>query len=173
MSPLAVALLKYGPWLFVAFALAFAVKVPMFPLHTWLPDAHVAGAGGRLDHPGRRDAEDGHLRLLALRHAASSRWRRAQFRPFLAVLAVIGIVYGSLMCLAQRDIKKLIAYSSVAHLGFCMLGMLAFTGGGRDRLGLPDAQPRRLHRRALPPLRHALRAAPHPADRPTTAASPR
>ena len=59
-----------GPWMFVAFALAFAIKVPMFPVHTWLPDAHVQAPVAGLDHPRRRDAEDGHLRLLALRHPA-------------------------------------------------------------------------------------------------------
>ena len=60
----------YGPWMFLAFALAFAIKVPMFPVHTWLPDAHVQAPVAGLDDPRRRDAEDGHLRLLALRDPA-------------------------------------------------------------------------------------------------------
>ena len=60
-------------WLFLAFAVAFAIKVPLFPFHTWLPDAHVAGADGRVGHPGRRAAEDGHVRAAALRVSAVSR----------------------------------------------------------------------------------------------------
>jgi NADH-quinone oxidoreductase subunit M len=105
------------------------VKVPMFPLHTWLPDAHVqAPTAGSLILAG-----------VMLKMGTFGFWRFAfplfpaaarQMRPALALLAVIGIVYGALMCLAQRDVKKLIAYSSVSHLGFCMLGMLALTVEG-------------------------------------------
>jgi NADH-quinone oxidoreductase subunit M len=129
LSPLAAALKSWGPVMFVAFALAFAIKVPMFPVHTWLPDAHVQApvAGSMI------------LAGVMLKMGTFGFWRFAiplfpaaarEFRIALAVLAVIGIVYGALMCLAQRDIKKLIAYSSVSHLGFCMLGMLAFTVEG-------------------------------------------
>jgi NADH-quinone oxidoreductase subunit M len=129
MTPLGASLLKYGPWMFAAFALAFAIKVPMFPLHTWLPDAHVQApvAGSMI------------LAGVMLKMGTFGFWRFAiplfpvaarQMRPFLAVLAVTGIVYGAMMCLAQRDIKKLIAYSSVSHLGYCMLGMLAMTTEG-------------------------------------------
>lgn len=116
-------------WLFAAFALAFAVKVPMFPLHTWLPDAHVqAPAPGSVILAG-----------VLLKMGTYGFYRFAfpffpeatfEFRWLLVALSVIGIVYGSLMCLAQRDMKKLIAYSSVAHLGFVMLGLLAFTTAG-------------------------------------------
>ncbi|HEX8819930.1 MAG TPA: NADH-quinone oxidoreductase subunit M, partial [Archangium sp.] len=120
---------RWGPWLFAAFALAFAIKVPMWPVHTWLPDAHVQApvAGSMI------------LAGVMLKMGTFGFWRYAipffpvatqQARPFLAALAVIGIVYGALMCLAQRDIKKLIAYSSVSHLGYCMLGMLALTNEG-------------------------------------------
>ena len=120
---------SWGPWLFAAFALAFAIKVPMWPVHTWLPDAHVQApvAGSMI------------LAGVMLKMGTFGFWRFAiplfpaaaeQARPFLAVLSVIGIVYGALMCLAQRDIKKLIAYSSVSHLGYCMLGMLAITAEG-------------------------------------------
>jgi NADH-quinone oxidoreductase subunit M len=129
LSPLAQSLRTYGPWMFFAFALAFAIKVPMFPLHTWLPDAHVQApmAGSMV------------LAGVMLKMGTFGFWRYAiplfpvaarEARPFLAALAVVGIVYGALMCLAQRDIKKLIAYSSVSHLGYCMLGMLALTHEG-------------------------------------------
>ncbi|MGV3625290.1 MAG: complex I subunit 4 family protein [Archangium sp.] len=129
LTPTALALFKYGPWLFLAFALAFAIKVPMFPLHTWLPDAHVQApvAGSMM------------LAGVMLKLGTYGFWRFAiplfpvqarQYQTLFAVLAVIGIVYGALMCLAQRDIKKLIAYSSVSHLGYCMLGIFAFTTEG-------------------------------------------
>ncbi|MFN0061600.1 MAG: NuoM family protein [Myxococcaceae bacterium] len=129
LSPLALTLKTWGPWLFGAFALAFAIKVPMFPVHTWLPDAHVqAPMAGSIILAG-----------VMLKMGTFGFWRyaipffptaAAQARPLLATLSVVGIVYGALMCLAQRDIKKLIAYSSVSHLGFCMLGMLSLTTEG-------------------------------------------
>jgi NADH-quinone oxidoreductase subunit M len=129
LTPTALALFRYGPWLFLAFALAFAIKVPMFPLHTWLPDAHVqAPVAGSMVLAG-----------VMLKLGTYGFWRFAvplfpvaarQYQTFFAALAVIGIVYGALMSLAQRDIKKLIAYSSVSHLGYCMLGIFAFTAEG-------------------------------------------
>jgi NADH-quinone oxidoreductase subunit M len=129
LSPLAATLKTWGPWLFFAFALAFAIKVPMFPVHTWLPDAHVqAPVAGSMVLAG-----------VMLKMGTFGFWRFAiplfpaamrDFRLAIAVLAMIGIVYGALMCLAQRDIKKLIAYSSVSHLGYCMLGMVALTAEG-------------------------------------------
>jgi NADH-quinone oxidoreductase subunit M len=129
LTGLAKTLHTWGPWMFAAFALAFAIKVPMWPVHTWLPDAHVQApvAGSMI------------LAGVMLKMGTFGFWRFAipffpvatqQARPFLAVLSVIGIVYGALMCLAQRDIKKLIAYSSVSHLGYCMLGILALTSEG-------------------------------------------
>ncbi len=112
-------------WLFAAFALAFAIKVPMVPFHTWLPDAHVeAPTGGSVILAGvlLKLGTYGFLRfaLPLFPHAA----QRAQ--PVLITLAVVGILYGALVAWVQEDMKKLVAYSSVAHLAFVMLGLLAF-----------------------------------------------
>jgi NADH-quinone oxidoreductase subunit M len=111
-------------WIFLAFALAFAIKVPLFPLHTWLPDAHVeAPTGGSVILAGV---------LLKMGTYGFFRFAMPLFpdallvcQPYLITLAVIGIVYGSLVAMVQPDIKKLIAYSSVAHLGVVMLGLFA------------------------------------------------
>jgi NADH-quinone oxidoreductase subunit M len=116
-------------WLFIAFALAFAVKVPMFPLHTWLPDAHVQAPA-----PGSVILAGVMLKMgtYGFYRFAFPLFPQATFelRWVIVAMAVIGIVYGSLMSMAQRDMKKLIAYSSVAHLGFVMLGLAAFTTAG-------------------------------------------
>jgi NADH-quinone oxidoreductase subunit M len=113
-------------WLFAAFALAFAIKVPMFPFHTWLPDAHVeAPTAGSVILAGvlLKMGTYGFLRLaLPLFPVAAAR-----FAPVIAVLAVVGIIYGGLVSLVQPNLKKLVAYSSVAHLGFVMLGVAAMT----------------------------------------------
>jgi len=112
-------------WLFAAFALAFGIKVPIFPFHTWLPDAHVeAPTGGSV-------VLAGVLLKMGLygfiRFAYPLFPRGAEFfAPIIAVLAVIGIVYGALVAWAQTDMKKLVAYSSVSHLGYCVLGFVAF-----------------------------------------------
>src|SRR4051812_39587891 len=113
-------------WLFLAFALAFAIKVPIWPLHTWLPDAHTeAPAAGSIILAGvmLKMGTFGFIRyaMPLFPHAAQD------YAPQIALLGVIGIVYGSLMCMAQTDFKRLIAYSSVAHLGFVMLGLAALT----------------------------------------------
>ncbi|MBI4381751.1 MAG: NADH-quinone oxidoreductase subunit M [candidate division NC10 bacterium] len=111
-------------WLFAAFALAFAIKVPMLPFHTWLPDAHVeAPTAGSVLLAGvlLKMGTYGFLRFaLPLFPAAA-----AAFSPLISVLAVIGILYGALVSLAQDDLKRLVAYSSVSHLGFVMLGIFA------------------------------------------------
>ena len=112
--------------LFSAFALSFAIKVPMFPLHTWLPDAHVeAPTAGSVILAGV---------LLKMGTYGFVRFAIPLFpdgleaaRPLLVMLAVIGIVYGALVAMVQKDIKKLVAYSSVSHLGFVMLGLMALT----------------------------------------------
>jgi NADH-quinone oxidoreductase subunit M len=112
--------------LFLAFALAFLVKVPIFPLHTWLPDAHTeAPTAGSIILAGvlLKLGVYGYLRF-ALPFFPEAAIR---FAPWLAGLSLIGIVYGSLVAFAQKDMKRLVAYSSVAHLGLVMLGIAALT----------------------------------------------
>jgi NADH-quinone oxidoreductase subunit M len=116
-------------WLFVAFAAAFAIKVPMWPLHSWLPDAHVeAPTAGSVILAGvlLKMGTYGFLRFnLAMFPQAA-----LQAAPAIAVLAVIGILYGAAVSYAQADVKKLVAYSSVSHLGFVMLGLFALNAQG-------------------------------------------
>ncbi|MFQ6048985.1 MAG: NuoM family protein, partial [Phycisphaerae bacterium] len=116
-------------WLFLAFWAGFAIKVPLFPLHTWLPLAHTeAPTAGSVILAGvlLKLGTYGFLRfsLPMLPEAAVA------FAPFMAVLAIAGIIYGALCAWVQRDIKKLVAYSSVSHLGFCMLGMFSLKTAG-------------------------------------------
>ncbi len=116
-------------WLFLAFALAFAIKVPLFPFHTWLPDAHVeAPTAGSIILAGvlLKMGTYGLLRFaFPLFPEAAHQWA-----PVLATLAVIGIVYGALVAMVQPDMKKLVAYSSVSHLGFVVLGLCAMNVNG-------------------------------------------
>ena len=115
-------------WLFIAFFLAFAVKVPMFPFHTWLPDAHVeAPTAGSVILAAimLKFGTYGFLRFALPFFPAVS--LDPTVRTAIIVLAVIGVIYGSLVALVQPDIKKLVAYSSVAHLGMVMLGIFALT----------------------------------------------
>ncbi len=116
-------------WLFLAFAAAFAIKVPMWPLHSWLPDAHVeAPTAGSIILAGvlLKMGTYGFLRFnIPLFPQAS-----IQAAPWIAILATIGIIYGAMVSYAQRDVKKLVAYSSVSHLGFVMLGLFALNTEG-------------------------------------------
>jgi NADH-quinone oxidoreductase subunit M len=116
-------------WMFLAFTLSFAIKVPLFPLHTWLPDAHVqAPTAGSVILAGvlLKMGTYGLIRFcLPLFPYASF-----QFTPLLATLSVIGIVYGALVAMVQTDVKKLVAYSSVSHLGFVVLGIFSMTEEG-------------------------------------------
>jgi len=110
--------------LFGAFALAFAIKVPLFPLHTWLPDAHVeAPTGGSIILAGvmLKMGTYGFLRFVLPFFPDATK----KYAPLLIALSVIGIVYGALVAWVQPDMKKLVAYSSVSHLGFCVLGIFA------------------------------------------------
>jgi NADH-quinone oxidoreductase subunit M len=122
------------------------------------------GADGGLGHPGRRPAEDGRLRLPALLAADVPDGVANISRRFVFALSVVAIIYTSLVALMQEDIKKLIAYSSVAHMGFVTMGIFAANAGraGRD---LPDAVARHRLRRALPLRRRRLRPHAHPRDR--------
>jgi NADH-quinone oxidoreductase subunit M len=112
-------------WLFGAFFLAFAIKVPLFPLHTWLPDAHTeAPTAGSVMLAGvlLKMGIYGMLRFCLPLFPDAAR----HFAPAIAVLAIIGIVYGALVAMVQVDLKRLVAYSSVSHLGFAVLGVFAF-----------------------------------------------
>lgn len=116
-------------WLFLAFAAGFSIKVPLFPVHTWLPLAHTeAPTAGSVILAGilLKLGTYGFFRLSLPMLPEGT----LAFAPFMATLAVIGIIYGSLAAWVQRDIKKLVAYSSVAHLGFCMLGMFSLKMAG-------------------------------------------
>jgi NADH-quinone oxidoreductase subunit M len=118
-------------WLFIGFALSFAIKVPMFPFHTWLPDAHYdAPTAGSIILAGV---------LLKMGTYGFMRFSLPMFpdaalhptvRSVMVILAIIGIVYGALVAMAQKDVKKLIAYSSVSHLGLVMLGLFALNPNG-------------------------------------------
>jgi NADH-quinone oxidoreductase subunit M len=113
-------------FMFLAFAFSFAIKVPLFPLHTWLPDAHVqAPTAGSVILAGvlLKMGTYGLLRFCLPLFPEASKY----FAPFISVLAVIGIIYGALVAMVQTDMKKLVAYSSVAHLGFVVLGIFAMT----------------------------------------------
>lgn len=119
----------FQQFVFLAFFLGFAIKVPIWPFHTWLPDAHVEAptpisvilAGVLL-----KMGTYGFFRISYPLLPEGARW----FQPYLMILAVIGIIYGGFVALAQKDFKKMVAYSSVSHMGFVLLGLAAFTADG-------------------------------------------
>ncbi len=121
--------LNFQVWVFLSFFVAFAIKVPLFPFHTWLPDAHVEAptavslllAGVLL-----KMGVYGFIRIAnpILPEAA------VKFAPWIVILSIIGIIYGALLALAQKNLKRLVAYSSISHLGFIMLGLFALNTQG-------------------------------------------
>ncbi|TNF25597.1 MAG: NADH-quinone oxidoreductase subunit M [Deltaproteobacteria bacterium] len=118
-------------WLFAAFALAFCIKVPLFPFHTWLPDAHTeAPTAGSVVLAGilLKMGTYGLLRFAVPLFPEAM----GEFSPLILILSVVGIAYGALVAYAQRDVKKLVAYSSVSHLGFVMLGIVAMNYQGLE-----------------------------------------
>jgi NADH-quinone oxidoreductase subunit M len=121
--------LELQRWVFWAFFVGFAIKVPMFPFHTWLPDAHVeAPTAGSVILAGvlLKMGTYGFVRfsLPMLPHATK------EFLPWMLLLSVVGIIYGAMVAMVQKDWKSLVAYSSVSHLGFCMLGVFALNVNG-------------------------------------------
>ena len=151
-------------WIFVALFAGFAIKAPLFPLHTWLPLAHVeAPTAGSVLLAGV---------LLKLGTYGFARFNlpmlpeaTAVLMPWLLGISVAGIIYGALVALAQSDIKRLVAYSSVSHLGFCMLGLFALNRLSVAGGVLANGQPRDFDRRPVRPGRHDLRPLPHAANR--------
>src|SRR5947207_11038278 len=116
-------------WLFLAFAFAFCIKVPLWPLHTWLPDAHTeAPTAGSVILAGvlLKMGTYGLLRFNFGLFPNASRY----FAPLMITLAVIGIIYGALVAMVQPDVKRLVPYSSVGHMGFVVLGLFSFTTQG-------------------------------------------
>jgi len=112
--------------LFICFSLAFAIKVPMFPFHTWLPDAHVEAptpGSVMLAAVMLKMGTYGFMRFVIPLFPAASEY----FAPVFLVLGVIGIIYGALVAMVQTDIKKLVAYSSVSHMGYVMIGLFSFS----------------------------------------------
>jgi NADH-quinone oxidoreductase subunit M len=123
--------LEYQKWFWLAFFISFAIKVPMFPFHTWLPDAHVqAPTAGSVILAGIliKLGAYGFIRFSLPFFPAASQF----FAPMVFALSLVAIIYGSLIALMQEDIKKMIAYSSVAHMGFVTMGIFSFTQQGID-----------------------------------------
>ena len=144
-------------WVALAFLVAFAVKVPVFPLHGWLgdtfseaPTAMAMVVAGKL----------GLYSILRFNLGLFPAQAR-QFAPWMIALAVIGVLYGALVALVQKDMKRLVAYSTVSHLSFCTLGIFCLQHYWRGRVGISNPEPWPLRRRAIHPARHSLRAIRH------------
>ena len=142
-------------WMFLAFGLAFAIKVPMFPFHTWLPDAHTeAPTVGSVILAAvlLKMGTYGFLRFNMPLFPQAAHY----FVPLFSILAVIGIVYGALVSMMQKDMKRLIAFSSVSHLGFVMLGLFTFTVAGIQGGVIQMINHGHLHRGPVLDRRHDL-----------------
>ena len=149
--------------LFLGFMIAFAIKAPLFPFHTWLPDVHTeAPTAGSVVLAGviLKMGAYGFLRFSFELFPDAS----VYFAPLIMTLAVIGIVYGSIVAAMQTDIKRVIAFSSVAHMGFILLGIFSLTIFGLDGAAFNMLSHPLTTGSALPRRRHALRAAAHPPD---------
>ena len=150
--------------MWLAFFASFAVKMPMWPVHTWLPDAHVqAPTAGSVILAAilLKMGGYGFLRFSVPMFPVASEL----MADFVFTLSVIAIIYTSLVAMMQEDMKKLIAYSSVAHMGFVTMGIFALNQQGIDGRDLPDAQPRLHLGGAVPHRRGDLRPDAHPRDR--------
>jgi NADH-quinone oxidoreductase subunit M len=150
-------------WLFLAFAVAFAIKVPLFPFHTWLPDAHVeAPTAGSVILAGvlLKMGTYGLLRFAFPLFPQAA----LHFAPYIAILAIIGVVYGALVAMVQPDLKKLVAYSSGEPPRHRGAGDLCAERQRCARRRLPDARARRIDRRTVPDCRHALGSSAHASD---------
>ena len=151
-------------WLWLAFFASFAVKLPMWPVHTWLPDAHVeAPTAGSVILAGilLKMGGYGFLRFSLPMFPLASQ----EFAPLVFALSIVAIIYTSLVALAQEDVKKLIAYSSVAHMGFVTMGIFSFTVQGVDGAIFQMLSPRPRLGRAVPVRRRRLRPHAHARDR--------
>ena len=150
-------------WIFAGMFIGFAVKVPMFPFHTWLPDAHTqAPTQGSVILAAilLKLGTYGFVRIaIPILPKAAVAWA-----PYIGGLAVIGIIYGALGCLAQTDMKRLIAFSSVAHMGFVMLGYLHADSAGHQRCGIRHGRARSDHRHVVLRRRFGEGALPHARD---------
>ena len=151
-------------WVFVAFLLAFAIKVPMFPFHTWLPDAHVeAPTGGSVLLAGvlLKMGAYGFLRFMLPMTPDAV----ADVRGLLVALSVVAIIYGALVAMVQPDLKKLIAYSSVSHMGFVTLGIFSGSQTGIDGAIILMMSHGLVNWRTIPRRGRRLRPGAHAADR--------
>ncbi len=136
-------------WLFLGFMTAFAIKAPLFPFHTWLPDVHTeAPTAGSVVLAGViiKMGAYGFVRFSFELFPQAS----VDLSPLFLILAVIGILYGAIVAAMQTDLKRVIAYSSVAHMGFVVLGIFSLTVIGHRRRGVHDGEPPAHHRRAVP-----------------------
>ena len=151
-------------WLFLGFFVAFAIKAPLWPFHTWLPDAAASAQPGAavllvgvLDKVGTF----GMIRYCLDLFPSAAHY----FTPLVIVLSVVGVLYGAIVAIGQRDLKRLIAYTSISHMGLITLGIFVDDQPGPVRRGALHGQPRLRHRRAVPDRGLHDRPAPLPAHR--------